>query len=489
MGERRTRGIGGNTALNLGSALAPIVLTAITVPLYVDAVGVARFGVLSLAWLLLGYFGVFNLGLGRATANDLAKLRDASAEERQNVFWTALAMNAALGLVGGAALLAFGRLLVRQVLDLPQSLQLELLDALPWLALGVPFLTISIVCYGALEGLERFAVVNSIQVATAFVFQLAPLAVAHAVSPSLSSVVPMLVLAPVLGAVLAIVACARLLPLAGRPRVDGVSARRLFRYGGWVTVSDLVGPLLTVLDRFAIGAVSGARALGVYAVPSSVVTRLGVLPMSLARALFPRLSLLSELAARSIARTSTRALAVVMTPLVVVALVLAEPLLRAWVGDGIAGEGAPVAEILLVGLWFNSLAFIPSTSLLARRRPDVPAKLHVAELPPYLAGLWAALTLWGIEGAAAAWTVRVVVDAALLAYASGLYGRRDLLRAAPVLLVLFTYTAARTLFEDDLARAVLGSMLVALSVVWSLRAAPDRLRLMLSTPWSARPAP
>lgn len=478
--------IGRNTLLNAVGMLAPVVVALATIPLFLDAIGTARYGVLSVAWLLLGYFGVFNLGLGRATGNQIAKLREAPVEERQRVFWTALALNGGLGVVGGGCLLLVGYPLVRDVLTLSAELRSELLHGLPWLALGVPFLTVSMVCIGALEGLERFGAVNAIEVATMAVYQLAPLGVAYAITPSLTWLVAAATCAPIVGALLALGACARLLPLEGRPRLDSSSAGTLFRYGGWVTVSDVVGPLLTVLDRFVIGSVLGPRAVTNYTVPLNLVARLAVVPRSLARSLFPRLSFLTAGEARVVARDATRALAVVITPLVVVAIVAVEPFLRVWVGESVARHGAPVGEIVLVGVWFNSLAFMPYTFLQACGRPDLPAKFHLVELPPYLLGLWLALTVGGIEGAAAVWTLRVTADAGLLAVASRLYGRRELALAVPMLLVLAAFLAAVTSFDRDLTRAALGGILAAVALAWSWRAAPRRLRLLLPV---ARAAP
>ena len=43
-------------------------------------------------------------------------------------------------------------------------------------------------------------------------------------------------------------------------------------------------------------------------------------------------------------------------------------------------------------------------------RPDLTAKLHLAELPVYFIGLWVLIDHFGIVGAAVAWMIRAVVD-------------------------------------------------------------------------------
>jgi O-antigen/teichoic acid export membrane protein len=470
------RTVAGNTVLNVVGALLPIGMAVATVPLYLNTIGAARYGLLTLVWIFVGYFGVGNVGLSRAIGNRIAKLRTSPPRERQRVFWTALVLGGTLGVVGGALVMAVGSLLVAHVLELSPEVRHELSSGLPWLALGVVFSNVARVCIGALEGLESFGIVNGLEVASGAIYQLAPLTVAWAFGPSLTWLAAAAAAAPVVMSILALAACARRLPLSRRIELNRGSAASLLRYGGWVTVSEIVGPLLTVLDRFVIAAVSGPRPLARYAIPFGVVTRLWVFPFGLARALFPRFSRATGSEANALARRATVGLAALMTPLVVVGIFVAEPLLRLWLGGSMGAETAGVAEILLVGVWVNSLAFVPSTLLQARGRPDLPAKLHLAELPPYVAGLWIALSVGGVEGAALVWALRAAVDAALLAAASRIYYRRDLAQAAPLVLVLVAY-AAVSAYEPSVSQAALTGCLVLAAFGWSWYAAAGRFDL------------
>ena len=62
-----------------------LAVAIVTVPIYIHHVGDARYGVISIVWILLGYFGFLDLGLSRASTNALSKLRDAPQPDRARV--------------------------------------------------------------------------------------------------------------------------------------------------------------------------------------------------------------------------------------------------------------------------------------------------------------------------------------------------------------------------------------------------------------------
>ena len=78
------------------------------------------------------------------------------------------------------------------------------------------------------------------------------------------------------------------------------------------------------------------------------------------------------------------------------------------------------AQLLAVGVFINSFGYISQALIQAYGRPDLTAKLHVAELIAYVPYLWWLVETHGIEGAAIAWVVRVTIStAALAAIANG----------------------------------------------------------------------
>src|SRR5580704_18044702 len=64
--------LAGNTIWNIVGSIAPLAIGLLVMPSLVRNLGTDRFGVLSLAWTLIGYFSLFDLGLGRALTKEVA---------------------------------------------------------------------------------------------------------------------------------------------------------------------------------------------------------------------------------------------------------------------------------------------------------------------------------------------------------------------------------------------------------------------------------
>lgn len=416
----RIRTLKTNFLINTIGAIVPLLVSLVTVPIYVHHIGEARYGVLSIVWVLLGYFGFLDLGLSRAATNALARLRDAPQEARARVLVTTLALNFGLGLFGGLCLAVFGTYLLQHVLGVPDALKPEIAQAFPWIVGLFPLALVSGVGIGALESREHFLLANVLQVSGTALGQIAPVILAVAVSPSLAVVIPGAVLARV-GTVIAILVavhrCER--PLSLRA-FDRLQVRRLLSYGGWISLSGIIGPILTSLDQFVIGSILGIASVAHYAVPMNLVVRSQVFAGALTRTLFPRLSVADPEEAKRLAARALVALAYGYAAICAPAIILTPLFFRYWIGADFAVFAAPIAQILFFGAWINAVAFIPYALLQGQGRPDVTGKFHTLEVVPFVAVLWGLTSIYGIGGAAVAWSLRCALDAACLLWAARL---------------------------------------------------------------------
>jgi len=407
-----------NTVLNLLVEVVPALAALVAIPVLLGRIGTARFGVLSLAWAVIGYFSLFDLGVGRAVIKYVSAYLAANDEDAvAAVIRTGSQLLVALGVLGGVALAALSPWLVGRVLSIPPALRSEAVIAFYLLAAAIPAVVLSAAFRGALEARQRFDLTAAVRVPLAVSAFVAPLLVVI-VSPSLVAVVGALVL-------VRLAACAAYYRLVVRtnPALARGSLPRpgligsLLSFGGWTTVSNVVSPLMSTADRFVIGALISAEAVAYYSAPYEIATKLLVVPNAIMGVMFPAFAaahLGQQREARLLFRNALFSIAGVLLPLTVALVVLGGPGLRLWLGSGFAEQSGRTLPWLVVGAFLTSLGFVPFGFIQAAGRPDLTAVLHLIELPLYLLAVYAAAQAFGIEGVAAAWAFRAAADASAL---------------------------------------------------------------------------
>ena len=444
-----------NTVYNFLGRATPLLLALLTVPLYLRYIGEDRYGVLSIVWLFAGYFSVLELGLSRASAYHLSIQHKDSIKDKSTTLWTALTINLFLGTIGAGILYVSARWAFTVFFHMQAHLRADVLHNLVWIAVSLPLSTFSAVLYGALESRELFSYMNWIGALTSAATQLLPLSVAIWVSPSLNDLIPTVVLARAVGVLLLGWYVWNLLPLCLCKPLDWKKAKDLLSYGGWISVSSLISPLLSTLDRMWIGAVLGVKYVTYYTVPSNISQGASIIPGSLVSSMFPVWSKMTEQDSMSLAERSTRVLIEVFTPIIITGIVILHIFLRYWISPEFANHSALVGMIILMGVWINGLAYVPYNLLQARGRPDIPAKLHVIELPFFLIALWLGLHYFGLWGAAVAWSARVAADALLLYYVAKIKKHISVWGPATLGVCVSFFLAPTTIYSEKTICAVL----------------------------------
>jgi O-antigen/teichoic acid export membrane protein len=461
--------------------LVPLAVSLVTIPIYLNLIGEARYGVLAIAWLLLGYFGLFDLGLGRATAQRIAAQVHKSPTDRARTFWTAFTLNAALGLFGGLLIWPAASYFFGNVFNIEDALRPEMQIAVPWLILAVPIATVSGVLTGALQGRERFLELSLISVSSTSLFQLLPLAAVAIWGANLGVILPAVIVARLFTLVILFERCRRHVFVGHAAVFLREEAGHLLRFGGWVTVTSFVGPMLVVLDRLIIGAIADARAVTYYTVPFQLSERSTVISAALTSALFPRFAASTLLEEQRLAQEGLRALVVVITPAVVAGVLFMGPFFAWWIEPEFAKKSTLVGQTILLGFWVNGFAKIPYAQLQARGRPDLVAKCHLLELLPYFVLLYLGLSTIGLLGAAIAFFLRVVADFALLAGLAGVLRVTLRLLLTPSLLLAIAVVISVQINPGGPEWLIAVALQMLVTIAWALWKAPSTVRELALT--------
>lgn len=398
-----------NTGLNLLGQVVPLFVALLTIPYIIHGLGVERFGILSLAWVILGYFSLVDLGLSRATTKFVAEVLGAGKFERiPQIIWTSLLVQVGLGAFGGIILAIVTPFLVENTFKIPDSLAAEANAAFYFLAFSVPVVICSSNLRGVLEASQRFDLINAVKIPLNSCAFLLP-AIAVSLGVGLAGIIVLLNTAWLGSVIIYGLLNSRVFPGFGRPSFNFAYLPPLLNFAGWVTLCNVLIPILVYLDRFLIGALISVRAVAYYTAPYEVSSRLLIVPGALAATFFPAWSALSRSDMRkrnALYSRSLKYIVLLLGPFVAVATLFSREILGWWLGNVFAEESTRVFQFLAVGMLLNALTQMPANILDAIGRPDLRAKLFLAYIPVYLLMLWFLVTRYGIEGAALAWLLR-----------------------------------------------------------------------------------
>ena len=329
-----------NAAWSVAGRLAPMLVALFALPMLIEGLGTDRFGFLTLAWLVIGYFNLLDLGLGRALTLTVAdRLGTGREPEVPGLVRATVTAMVLLGAAGAVLLAAFSPWLVRSVIRVPAELRGEAARALVLLAVSVPLVIGSAGLRGVLEAYQKFGPLNLVGALLSSFSYLGPLLVLP-FSGSLVATVGVLLAGRTVLFLAYLALCRRVLP----PLPSGTAVRAgligpLLRSGGWMTVSNVVSPLMVTLDRFVIGATVSMAAVAHYATPYEVVTKLWIVPTALVGVLFPAFAMAMAGGGERAAALFDRGVRVVylaLLPAVLILVLLGREGLGLWLGDEFA---------------------------------------------------------------------------------------------------------------------------------------------------------
>src|SRR5690625_860321 len=153
-----------NTLVNVMGRGIPLLFAAIAIPFVIDGLGTERFGVLTIVWIVIGYFGLFDMGLGRATTKFVADEEARGAEQLSPIIYTSILLLIGFGIVAGLLIVVVTPYLVTDILNIPQELTGETQKAFYILSASIPMVLGSVGARGVLEAQQRFTLVNAVKI-------------------------------------------------------------------------------------------------------------------------------------------------------------------------------------------------------------------------------------------------------------------------------------------------------------------------------------
>ncbi len=426
-----------NIAWNVLGLCCPSLVALYAFPRLISLLGKDAFGVLTLTWALVGTAGVFDLGLNRALTKAVASAVAEGRElECRRIVWTVALCVSVIGLLLAITTVLVAPWLVTRVLSIPSQYQADATRAFIGVAICLPFVLLSAALIGTISAFHRFDYVNAIRIPAGIYSFIAPLAVLSFAN-TLTAAVCVLVVGRIVTCFLYGVLCFKVMPGLSKAVIDLRVLPDLFRTGGWITVSNLISPVMANSQRFLIGAFASVAGVTYFSTPNEIVSRVGVMSIAISSVLFPTFS--AEFhrggpgANVALLKRGITYVLFLEAPLLLAIATMAELGLRLWLGSEFSLACTHITQLLAVCVLLNSLVQLPLTVLQATGSANRSAKFHMAEMPIYILLSLIAIRKYGILGAASCDVARASIDFVYLSWAANRHLRAPAIEFVKIL--------------------------------------------------------
>jgi O-antigen/teichoic acid export membrane protein len=399
-----------------------LILAFFTTPFIVRSLNVTYYGIFALIGVIIGYFSFLQLGLGTAAVKYISQyLAKNEVDKIKSTFWTCLLAFVALGLAGSWLISSSAKILIGHFFNIPQELKPVATHIIKLGSLGFMISMLLGLTAGVIQALGRFDILNRIGIILVTVQTVTTVALLK-MGFFLQEIVIASLIIQLLGVYLYWLNIKKLIPYITDVYIDVRGLSKLLKFGGFVTVSSVLVPVLSNIEKLFIASLRSVASLTYYSIPFAFIDRLTMIRSALSSVLMPTFSYFQESQEKRINKElhylSTLYILFLYAFFVYFFIIFGRPFLKIWIGSDFAEKSYPILVVLSCAGVINSLA-VPSAAVLnGLEKPQYPAIFNIIETLLYVPFCFFLVKKYGALGAAWAWCLRVMLDTLLLNFAS-----------------------------------------------------------------------
>ena len=401
--------------------IVPLVVGFLTVPFTLKYFGVEVLGFIAICWLLVGFSGIFDLGLSRSMTQIVSRLLpNQDFKGIRKYFWTTFIISLALSLIVAIVINYYSSNII-YLFKISDDLLDVGVESFKLLSFSIPFILLGSVLVGFLTAYNSFNIINIIKIPIGIFMMLSPV-ISYYLNLGVIGIMYVLLIARIINFI-----CYFFILFIKHDFIRKIDwslygLNDLLNQGLWMTLSNIISPLIVNFDRFVLGTLISIQAVAYYSTVYDVITKLHIIPTTFVTVLFPLFaynSHSSETTKNSLLIGKYILIVIlIISPIIFMAQIWSYDLISIWLSPDFAQKSYKIAMILLIGVLWNTLAQIPFTFLQANGNSSKTALFHIIELVLFLPILYFSITKFGIIGAALAWSIRVILDFMLLFYST-----------------------------------------------------------------------
>lgn len=349
-----------NLIINTFTKAAPMIAAFFSIPILIKSMGVDKFGILTLIWIITGQTGFLDLGLSKTLAYFISKsLGSNDSKEIPYYVSSAIAIILLVTLLVSLSSFFLSESIVSAFFNIPSSLYNDTLLSVKIMSFIVPLLVLYALFKSVLAGYKDFPLINSIELPVSITNYILPVLI-FGLYGTISSVVISLLIVRML-------ACTAYLYLINKKVRLSVSfvvinkkfLSNIFSYSGWISLGSIIAPLSTLAERLFLSSILPIRQIAYFNTPSDLSGRLLIFSNSINQVMFSEFSFNNKLNVEKSKKQYNKTLLLIIsifTPIILTVLFTSQWLLSVWINPEFAANSYFILQILLIRILFHSIS-------------------------------------------------------------------------------------------------------------------------------------
>jgi O-antigen/teichoic acid export membrane protein len=403
----------------LAGSVLPLAVSFISTPFIIRFLGSEAYGVLLLVGLIPTYLSFADFGMGVASTRFASEAFGDGDPNRERAY----VKNATVICLGFSTVIFLPILIFAQeivpIFSVPLELQNEAAVALRISTVAFVLSLLSTVVNAPQLARLRMDL-NSLANGTPKIFMALATPLILYLGGGIAEAVWLGLAAAIAALLLNFYFSSLLLPVKWELGIDTELVRPLLRFGGGWFIGSIAAALLGNMEKLILARFVSVEALAHYSVAFTLAGMVSLFSIAFKQSLLPAFAQLSrpdqQVEFELLVRRGVRLVLAALVPGLVLLCVIARPFFTLWAGEDFGRESTLPFYILAIGLFFSMLSYLPHSAITARGRTDIFARLYWVELFSYAVVATILVFMFGILGAAVAWTLRVIADSLIIIF-------------------------------------------------------------------------
>ena len=400
-----------NSFIILSTNIIQLAVTLFTLPIYLNGLGSSNFGIYSIIWITIGISNSLDMGLGKAVNGKIANNNTRVNEYLSMGLWSSLLLGTIVAIF--SYVIYF---IVIYLLDLNRIFyDIYFVNII---VLGIIINLLTNIINSAFESTGKFKILNLIILFNFLLFQIIPLLNIIYNNGDIKTTLELGILCKSAGFTAVLLGAITALRFRFM-KVSFLKSLALIRSGKNIGINSILSFILENIDKYILSITKGPISLTDYVVPFNSVTKIRIIPDSVAKIGYPIYSQRNRKDSLDICIQHTKMIAIVVGIGAIFISLFSTEIFKVWLQGEYKAIFTTIAVILVIPLWINSVAYPAYSYVEATGSASKIIKIYSYTSIFYVGLLIIFAIVYGPIGVALVWGLRAVIDSILLIIISG----------------------------------------------------------------------